>query len=142
MMKMMNDIEKFKNNNLTKHYMDDAGLDIKCPYNIDIPAQDNVIIFTGLHISIPKGHVGIIKSRSSMAVNKNIEVSNAGVIDSGYRGEIKILLRNFNTVNVELNKGDRIAQLITLKINLGMYVESEKLPSSQRGTRWLGSTGL
>ena len=141
-MKMVNDIAEFKNNNLIKKYTNDAGLDIRCPFDISIPSGGSFLVFTRLAVSIPKGHVGLIKSRSSMAVHKNIEVSNAGVIDTGYTGEIRVLLRSFSQITERIKKGERIAQLITLIVNLSLYAECKDLPDTYRGNNGLGSTGL
>jgi len=141
MMKMMNDHIPFQNENLTKKYKNDAGLDIRCPYNAFIPSMGKTIINTHLHITIPPGFVGIIKGRSSLALKHDIECCNAGVIDSGYTGIIRVLLRNFGYKVYEIQEGDRIAQLLTIPVNLSRYTETNEIRNTSRGNNGIGSSG-
>lgn len=109
-----------------------------------IPAREAVLVGTGLHIAIPKGYVGIVKSRSGNAVKKWIEVG-AGVIDADYRGEVKVLLHNDSDEDVVFNYGDRIAQLCIIKISeadVEPVMSLDELGDTQRGEGGFGSTGL
>lgn len=108
-----NEYKNLKNNNLFKKYPNDAGWDIKTPKEIIIKPDSSVVINTGLHIYIPPGLKGIIQSRSGLAIDFNIEASNAGVIDSGFTGECKVRIYNNHQFNAfKFNPGDRIAQIV------------------------------
>lgn len=99
------------------------------------------LIGTGIALSLPPGHVGRIGSRSGLSVTKNIEVG-AGWIDSDYRGEIKVELKNFSSQEFVVEQGQRIAQLIILPIATPELEPVEDLPPSSRGADGFGSTGL
>lgn len=108
-----NENPNFKNNNLIKTYPHDAGWDIRINQDLCLWPGESSQIKTGLHIVMPKGFKGIVKSRSGLAVNKLIECSNAGVIDYGYTGEI--ILRIYNNSKQEkfmAHTGNCIAQII------------------------------
>ncbi len=129
---------------LYKKHDSDAGLDIFTYENTVIPARSSVILSTGLYLAIPYGMVGIIKSRSGLSVKHKIEVG-AGVLDASYRGEVMVHLYNHSDVDYHVNSGDKIAQLITFKVELGRYenVESRgELDTTERGEKGFGSTGL
>lgn len=119
----------------------DAGLDICSNENITIKGKDSSLISTGLFLEIPENHVGLIWSRSGLSIKNKIEVG-AGCIDSTYRGEIKIHLYNFSDQDFEIKIGDRIAQLLTIPINVERYKESNILSSTERGDNGFGSTGI
>jgi dUTP pyrophosphatase len=125
---------------LTKKFPTDAGLDIRASTNFIIPAQGYVAVPTGLRIAIPEGHVGLITSRSGMAFDKGIETG-AGTIDVGYSGEVKILLHNHSKTRYSGAVGDRIAQLLTIPVNLENYIVVEELPKSDRGDKGFGHSG-
>lgn len=119
----------------------DAGMDLVAVGKEDVsPTQ--VKYFTGLAMEIPDGYVGLIFPRSSI-MKKGLSLSNAvGVIDSGYRGEIMAVFnRKFahNQMNYEI--GDRIAQIIVLPYPQVVFVESEELSETERGSGGFGSTG-
>lgn len=168
MILMFNQVDNHKNNNLIKNHEHDAGFDIRSGEAVLIPPGCSAIIETGLHICIPPILAGIIQSRSGLAINYSVEFSNAGVIDSGYRGAVKLKLYNHDLSNpYQVNVGDRVAQMIFhimpeeffKQINLklcGMYAGSlqsifpkfkitEKpigeWPESDRGNNGIGSTG-
>lgn len=129
---------------LYKKHDSDAGLDIFTYESTVIPARSSVILSTGLYLAIPYGMVGIIKSRSGLSVKHKLEVG-AGVIDSSYRGEVMVHMYNHSDVDYHVNSGDKIAQLITIKVELGRYenVESKgELDTTERGEKGFGSTGL
>lgn len=129
-----------KENLPSKKYLDDAGHDIKSAEDVTISPNESYLISTQLKMKIPKNHVGLIWSRSGLAVKNNIECG-AGCIDATYRGEIKVLLRNFGSEPFIINKGDRIAQMLILPISILKYQEVEEIDSTERGEDGFGSTG-
>lgn len=125
---------------LSKAYQGDAGYDVFSVENVKIPARGNKIVSTNLQIALPEGYVAILKSRSGLAFKHNIEVG-AGVIDSGYRGEIKVLLRNFGDEDYYVSKGDKIAQLIVFPVADVEWKIVNDLSPSTRGKNGFGSSG-
>ena len=119
---------------------DDAGYDISSDCHVVIPPHGKCLVRTGISFTVPKGTYGQIAPRSSLSM-KNIFV-NAGVIDRGYTGEVKVLLFNMGEESIELPAGSRIAQLIIKKIALPIVEEVESLESSDRGEGGFGSTGV
>ena len=97
---------------------------------------------TGLAVEIPDGHVMLVYSRSGHGFRYGVRLANAvGVIDSDYRGEVRIKLRNDGTVPLAINRGDRIAQAMVLPAPKVQMVEVEDLTSTERGDGGFGSTG-
>lgn len=127
-------------NTMYKKNDNDAGLDICSIEDKTIKARSSEVISTGLYLEIPEGHVGMLKSRSGLSVKNKIEVG-AGIIDENYRGEVKCHLYNHSDVNFEIKKGDRIAQLLTIPINLNRYVVVDELSDTERNSDGFGSTG-
>ena len=117
----------------------DAGYDIRAYEDYDIYANSYTLISTGLKIQLPTGTYGRLASRSGLAL-KNIEVG-AGVVDSNYRGEVKVLLRNLGNSHFTVKKNDRIAQLIVSPYVSPMFVEG-KLDNSDRNEKGFGSSGV
>src|SRR5262249_26338347 len=99
------------------------------------------LIGTGIAMALPNSTYGRVAPRSGLAVKHGIDVG-AGVIDSGYRGEIKILLINNGAKTFEVHPGDRIAQLILERIDHTEIVEAASLSRTERGTQGFGSTGI
>lgn len=123
-----------------KAHEDDAGYDLLSSQTVVIPKGCSVLVPTGLYVKLPKQYVGIIKSRSGLAVKHGIEVG-AGVIDCGYIGEIKVLLRNFGGATYHINMGDKIAQMLVIPIFQGQVKRVEKLENTTRGSGGFNSTG-
>lgn len=119
----------------------DAGFDLYAAQSVLIPVGGQALVPTGLYIAIPDQWVGIVKDRSSMAL-KSIR-THAGVIDSGYRGEVKIILSNAGLEPYQIQAGDKFAQLLLLPcLTLAEEVSSvEQLGTTERGTGGFGSTG-
>jgi len=113
MILQFNEIPEHKNNNLLQAHDNDMGFDIRSGQNLLLLPGRSAIIETGLHVFIPSIMGGIIQGRSGLSINHNIETGNAGVIDSGYHGTVKIKLYNhdFNEP-YHISVGDRIAQLV------------------------------
>ncbi|GMT22845.1 hypothetical protein PFISCL1PPCAC_14142 [Pristionchus fissidentatus] len=118
-----------------------AGADLHAAEASVVPAKGKALITTGLTMELPAGHYGRVAPRSGLAAKHFIDVG-AGVIDSDYRGELRVLLFNFSDVDFEVKEGDRIAQLICEKISQVNYVEVESLEDTQRGDGGFGSTGV
>lgn len=124
----------------TKGHAADAGWDLYAVEDLYIEPRSSVLVDTGVHIAIPYGCVGFIKSRSSMATKKNI-MSDAGVIDSGYTGSIRVKLYNQSNQRQSIKKGDRICQLVILETNMERLCEVKSLKNTERGNNGFGSTG-
>ena len=117
----------------------DAGLDLKTPKDFEIDYFSHITIDTGVHIQLPKGTVGMIKSRSSLNVVCNITCE--GVIDAGYTGSIKIKLYNNCGIGFRAKAGDKIAQLVILPVLCLTPVQVDKIEGGERGNNGFGSTG-
>lgn len=117
-----------------------AGYDIVASQDTKIPARGRKLIKTGIAIAIQSGYYGQIWSRSSMAV-KGIDVG-AGVIDSDYRGEVRVLLINHTDEPFQIQAGNRIAQIIFYKHQTPEMIPTSVLPDTVRGKGGFGSTGV
>jgi len=117
-----------------------AGLDISSSESTEIPSRKWKAISTGLSISVPADCYARIAPRSGLAYKFGIDVF-AGVVDSDYTGEVKVILMNNGDEPFKVNIGDRIAQIIFEKIFTDGFVEVEELNSTQRGSGGFGSTG-
>ena len=121
-----------------------AGFDLVYPYHdtLYIDTQTSLVVPTGIKVKIPFDCYGRIAERSSLAVQCNIGVG-GGVIDSDYRGEIKVILRNYSKeFRFKITKGDRIAQLVIERIKKPIVIEVKSLDTTKRGVNGFGSTGL
>jgi deoxyuridine 5'-triphosphate nucleotidohydrolase len=127
--------------NLTKVNDQDAALDVASAENTFVPARGRKLVSTGIYVAIPENYVGLLWSRSGLAVKYGIAVG-AGCIDNTYRGEVKVLLFNHSDEDFGINKGDRIAQLLTVPINIFRYVDVSSLEETNRGSGGFGSTGI
>ena len=119
---------------------EDAGADLKASECSIVPARGKALISTGLCLELPEGHVGLIWPRSGLAVKHSIDCG-AGVIDSTYRGEIKVLLFNHSDENFTIESGNRIAQLLVQKIEHINFISVDSLEKTQRNEAGFGSTG-
>lgn len=120
----------------------DAGYDLFSIADYEVPAGKTVLVVTGLHVEIPSGYVGLVKDRSSVA-SAGLH-SLAGVIDSAYRGEIKILLLNIGAATYSIKQGQKIAQMVVLPVYLEDVEQVdtlEDLTDTERGVGGFGSTG-
>jgi len=109
-----NEYPEFRGNNLFKKHKHDAGWDIRTPKGIHLAQGQSCVVYTGLHICVPKGMKGIIQSRSGGSIFQGVEMGNAGVIDYGYTGECLLRMYNFSPDGnrVEFAAGDRVAQIV------------------------------
>lgn len=122
----------------------DAGADLYAIKNVTIYAKEKAVIETGIAINIPQGYVGFITPRSGLALNKSLTVLNSpGTIDSGYQGEIKVILLNTDPWKEKyIKKNDRIAQIVFQKIEKAEFLLSENFNNeSNRSDNGFGSTG-
>jgi len=121
----------------------DAGADLRSRINAIIPPGEYVNIPTGVKVVIPYEYVGLVFSRSGLATRCGLRLSNCvGVIDSGYRGEILVPLYNDSDEVQTVTEGDRIAQLLIMRVELPEFMAVEQLPESERGEGGFGSTGV
>jgi dUTP pyrophosphatase len=121
----------------------DAGLDLHAAQSAHIGPNERWQISTGLAVEIPEGHAGLVLPRSGLALRYGISLVNApGLIDSGYRGEIGVLLLNNDPAEIfRIKPGDRIAQLVVVPISGLAPVAVEELAASERGEGGFGSSG-
>jgi len=121
----------------------DAGLDLHACETAHIGPGERWSVGTGIAVEIPAGHAGLVLPRSGLAKRHGISLVNSpGLIDSGYRGEIRVLLLNTDPAEVfRVEPGDRIAQLVITPIALAEPVEAETLADSARGDGGFGSSG-
>ena len=120
----------------------DAGYDLHAIESRQVAPGQRILVETGLHLEIPGGYVGVVKDRSSVAIAGLHTI--AGVIDSAYRGEVKILLVNSTDAPIDIRAGQKIAQMLILPVSSPPieFVESlEDLSSTARGVGGFGSTG-
>ena len=118
----------------------DAGLDICTPHLLDLPAHGSVTINTGVHVELPPGTVGMLKSKSGLNIKKGI--TSEGVIDEGYTGAIAVKLYNNSNVDAWFKAGDKISQLVILPVVIPEEIEVVKeLESTERGNNGFGSSG-
>ena len=123
---------------------DDAGIDLIARCKITLkPGGGRALVPTGVAVAIPSGYAGFVQPRSGLALNHGVTCLNTpGLVDSGYRGELKVLLVNTDpdrTFTVE--RGQRIAQLVVRAVEQVRLVETDELESSDRGSSGFGSTG-
>jgi dUTP pyrophosphatase len=121
----------------------DAGVDLRSAADVSLKPGERALIPTGIAVAIPDGYAGFVQPRSGLAIGKGLGLLNSpGLIDSGYRGEIKIIAINLDPENViDIARGERIAQLVVLSVPQCRIVEVEELPGSERGSGGFGSTG-
>ena len=133
---------KFKGNMPKKAHINDAGYDLISEESAVIYPQDNVLIDTGTSIDLPPGYVAYVCPRSGLAARHNVTVANSpGVVDPGYIGPIKVNLSNNGRTAYEVERGDRIAQLIVQKIETPYFIPTAELDPTERGEGGHGSTG-
>ncbi len=122
----------------------DAAADLPARHETTIEAGQRALIPTGFSIAIPEGAFGLVLPRSGLALNHGITVLNApGLIDSGYRGEVKVILLNTSTDAYTVSRGDRVAQLLVLPFAGFSLLPSLELPPApdDRGSQGFGSSG-
>ena len=122
---------------------DDAGHDLHAVETLTIAPGERALVATGLAIELPEGHAGLVVPRSGLAARHGISVVNApGLIDAGYRGEVKVILLNTGSEPFAVGVGDRIAQLVVAPVAAPEIVEVDELGATVRGAGGFGSTGV
>lgn len=121
----------------------DAGLDLRAAEPVSIAPGARALVPTGMAIALPAGFAAFVHPRSGLALRAGLGMVNApGVIDAGYRGEIKVILINHDLhETIDIAHGDRIAQLVISQVEQADLVEVAELPGSQRASGGFGSTG-
>ena len=121
----------------------DAGLDLCASGSFCIAPGERVLIPTGIAVAIPKGFAGFVQPRSGLAVRSGLGLVNSpGLIDSHYRGEIKVIAINLDSSSpIEISHGDRIAQLVIQPVQTVVVDEVPELDATTRGDKGFGSTG-
>lgn len=120
-------------------YHSDAGLDLRTPFSFIVPPKSRYAVDTGVHVEIPEGYVGFLKSKSGLNVNKG--VLSEGVIDAGYSGSIVVCLYNQGDELVQFDEGSKITQLVILPVETPEVVIVNEIESLDRGSNGFGSTG-
>jgi dUTP pyrophosphatase len=122
---------------------DDAGLDLCAAEPVTLAPGARALVPTGIALAIPPGFAGFVLPRSGLALRHGVTLLNTpGLIDAGYRGEVKVLLVNHGDAAVTLARGDRIAQLVVQRVERIALTAVTELPDSARGAGGFGSTGV
>ncbi len=126
----------------SRAYAGDAGLDLAACERVELDAGERATVGTGLAVAIPEGYAGFVQPRSGLAAKHGITIVNTpGLIDSGYRGELKVTLLNTDAREpFVVEVGMRIAQLVVLEVPGVDPIEVDELPDSERGVRGFGSS--
>jgi dUTP pyrophosphatase len=120
----------------------DAGADLFSVDDVVIPAGERRVVGTGIAVAIPQGFAGFVQPRSGLAFKNGIMVVNSpGLIDSGYRGEIRISLYNSGHEPFEIKLGERVAQFVVQRVEEPEFVAAPELPETVRGDGGFGSSG-
>lgn len=117
----------------------DAGLDLRTPKTVTVPAYGNAIVDTGVHVSLPNGCAGLLVSKSGLNVKHNI--TSTGLIDEGYTGSIVVKLYNNGSEDHEFEAGDKITQLVVIPVVCEPLEQVTAFLPSDRGSNGFGSTG-
>lgn len=122
----------------------DAGLDLYSAIDVTIECGHRVMIPTGVAIALPEGYAGFVQPRSGLAAKKGLSIVNTpGLVDSGYRGELKVIAINTDADEpIVVARGERIAQLVVQRVPAVELVEVDELDQTERGEGGFGSTGL
>lgn len=128
----------------SRAYAGDAGLDLAATERIELGPGERAVVPTGLAVAIPEGYAGFVQPRSGLASRHGITIVNTpGLVDSGYRGELMVVLHNTDRAEpFVVEAGMRIAQLVVLPIPEVELVEVEELPAAERGARGFGSSAV
>jgi len=122
----------------------DAGADLVAGEDVTLaPSGGRALVGTGVAVAIPEGYAGFVQPRSGLALGHGVTCLNTpGLIDSGYRDELRVLLVNTDPeLAYEVHRGDRIAQLVIQRVERAAFTVTSELPPSERGSGGFGSTG-
>lgn len=125
-----------------KAHPDDAAFDLFARQEVTLPAGNLALIHTGLFLEVPAGYEAQVRPRSGLAVRHGLTVLNSpGTIDSGYRGEVGVILINTSRQEYTVRRGERIAQMVIQALPEVVLTKVETLTDTERGTGGFGSTG-
>ncbi len=122
-------------------HLGDAGMDLFSVESVTIKPGKKVVCQTGIAMKIPDGYVGLIWDKSGIASKGGVKTM-GGVIDSGYRGEVRVVLQNLSKEDYNIKEGDKIAQMLIQKVESPQIEEVEELDDTERGEGGFGSTGM
>ncbi|MHB1016295.1 MAG: dUTP diphosphatase [Coriobacteriia bacterium] len=122
----------------------DAGLDLYASESVTLEPLERKLIGTGIAVAIPDGHAGFVQPRSGLAIRAGLTLVNTpGLIDSHYRGEIKLIAVNLDPLTpITITRGDKIAQLVIQRVERAVLIETTGLDTTERGERGFGSSGV
>jgi dUTP pyrophosphatase len=139
-------INDSENNNPEYAYESDSGFDLRSTEDIWVQANDRKLIPTGLRFDIPLGYEIQVRSKSGLALNQGLMVLNSpGTVDSGYQGEVKVIIFNTTNERIKIEKGQKIAQAVLCPVMNGKWVDLvrvEEIGEKDRNDKGFGSTGL
>ena len=122
-------------------YEGDAGMDLALKHDLTVPVGAHRVGDTGVHVAVPRGHVGMVFVRSSTGIKNHLVLSNGtGIIDSGYTGSIKLSMHNTGDTKQHIPAGAYIAQLVVVPIAPNNIAEVSELGDTERGTNGIGSS--
>ena len=121
----------------------DAGADLRTAVDVELAPGERAVVPTGIAVAMPEGYAAFVHPRSGLAARYGVSLVNTpGTIDSGYRGEIKIIMVNLDRKDpVSFSRGDRVSQLVFQRVERARFTEVDELPGSERGDGGHGSTG-
>ena len=121
----------------------DAGMDVRSVEDLTIAPGKRALVHTGLVILLPPKYEAQVRPRSGLALKSGVTVLNTpGTIDSGYRGEVGVILANFGDADFQVKKGDKIAQIVIAPVTQPEIVETTEVDETDRGAGGFGSTGV
>ena len=121
----------------------DAGMDVRSVEDVTVPAKGRVLVHTGLVMLLPPMYEAQVRPRSGLALKYGITVLNTpGTIDSGYRGEVGVILANFGDSDFQVKKGDKVAQIVVAPVVQAEIEEVSEIDETDRGAGGFGSTGV
>lgn len=123
----------------SRGYETDAGLDLRTPKAVTVPAHGSAIVDTGVHVALPRGCAGLLVSKSGLNVKHDI--TSTGLIDEGYTGSIVVKLYNHGGGDHRFEAGDKITQLVVMPVIRESLVQVSAFRTSERGNAGFGSTG-
>ena len=139
-------VNESENKNPEYAYESDSGFDLRSTEDIWIQANDRKLISTGLRFDIPEGYEIQVRSKSGLALKQGLMVLNSpGTVDSGYQGEVKVIMFNTTNERIKIEKGQKIAQAVLCPVMCGMWVnlvKVEEIGEKDRNDKGFGSTGL
>lgn len=124
----------------TKAYDNDAGFDLKTRENFTVPAGGSYTTDTGVHMALPDGYCGLVVAKSGLNVKHGI--TSTGLLDSGFRGSLKIKLYNYSKYDYQVKAGEKISQLVILPIPAVELEVVEELDDTERSDNGFGSSGV